>query len=189
MTGTGRPNGRPPKPTEVKRALGNPGHRALPAPQKPGQGLSPVTSIPARPTLGLDGSALWDRLWSAGEKWLSPNGDYAVMELLCRATDEAEYLRRALALGEVPRHYVLPNGSFVSHPYVTQLKELRSQMTAWLSALGFSPTDRARLGLAEVRTLDALDELQRRREERLRVVVIPEAKPAPKKKVEDDGRE
>jgi len=52
---------------------------------------------------------------AAGVKWLSPDGDYAVMELLCRATDEAEYLRRALSLGEVPRHYVLPNGSFVSH--------------------------------------------------------------------------
>jgi P27 family predicted phage terminase small subunit len=146
-----------------------------------------MTKIPAKPSLGLDGSALWDRLWSAGEKWLSPDGDYAVMELLCRATDEAEYLRRALALGEVPRHYVLPNGSFVSHPYVTQLKELRAQITAWLSAMGFSPTDRARLGLAEVRTLDALDELQRRREERIRTVIIPEATPVQRK--EDDGRE
>jgi P27 family predicted phage terminase small subunit len=138
----------------------------------PSQGLPPVRSTPTPPTLGLDGQALWDRLWRAGEKWLSPDGDYAVMELLCRATDEAEYLRRALSLGEVPRHYVLPNGSFVSHPFVTQLKELRSQITAWLSALGFSPTDRARLGLAEVRTLDALDELQRRRDDRLRIVDV-----------------
>lgn len=172
MANTGRPKGRPSKPTEVKRALGNPGHRPLPDVQKPGQGLAPVTSVPAAPSLGMDGQALWDRLWSAGEKWLSPDGDYALMELLCRATDESEFLRRSLSLGEVPRHYVLPNGSFVSHPYVTQLKELRLQMTAWLAALGFSPTDRARLGLAEVRTLDALDELQRRREQRLRVVDV-----------------
>ena len=172
MAGTGRPNGRPPKPTEVKRALGNPGKRPLPQAPMPNAGLAPVTNTPTPPSLGLDGSSLWNRLWSAGEKWLSPDGDYAVMELLCRATDEAEYLRRALSLGEVPRHYVLPNGSFVSHPYVTQLKELRSQITAWLSALGFSPTDRARLGLVEVRTLDALDELQRRRDNRLRVVDV-----------------
>lgn len=186
MAGTGRPNGRPPKPTEVKRALGNPGHRPLPSPAKPGEGLTPVTSIPAMPSLGLDGSVLWERLWKAGIKWLSPDGDYAVMELLCRATDESEFLRRALSLGEVPRHYVLPNGSFVSHPYVTQLKELRAQMTAWLSALGFSPTDRARLGLAEVRTLDALDEIQRRRDERLRIVNY--AAQATEQK-EDYGRE
>ena len=138
--GNGRPLGRPSKPTEVKRALGNPGHRVLPNAPLPGEGLSPVTSVPVPPVLGADGQLLWDRLWSAGVKWLSPDSDYAIMELLCRATDEAEYLRRALALGEVPRHYVLPNGSFVSHPYVTQLKELRSQITAWLAALGFSPT-------------------------------------------------
>ena len=171
MSGTGRPNGRPPKPTEVKRALGNPGKRPLPTPNRPGSGLTPVTDTPTPPTLGPDGLELWIRLWTAGKSWLSPDGDYAVMELLCRATDESEFLRRSLALGEVPRHYVLPNGSFVSHPYVTQLKELRSQMTAWLSSLGFSPTDRARLGLAEVKTLDALDELHRRREERMRRVV------------------
>jgi len=71
-----------------------------------------------------------------------------------------------LVTGEVKRHYVVPNGQHVTHPYVKQLQDLRVQMTAWLSALGFSPTDRARLGVGEVRESDMFDELQRRREAR-----------------------
>jgi phage terminase small subunit len=71
-----------------------------------------------------------------------------------------------LASGEVPRFYTLPNGSFVTHPVVQQLKDLRVQMTAWLAALGYSPSDRARLGLGEVRVSDVLDDLEARRKER-----------------------
>ena len=93
--------------------------------------------------------------------------DSAIVTLLCQAHDEAEELRRALAIGEVPRMYQLPNGSKVTHPYVSQLKELRSQMTAWLAAIGFSPSDRSRMGLGEVRQADVLDQLEERRRERL----------------------
>jgi hypothetical protein len=46
------------------------------------------------------------------------------------------------------------------------IKDLRAQITGWLSSLGYSPTDRSRLGLAEVRTANELDELQSRRIER-----------------------
>jgi hypothetical protein len=63
--------------------------------------------------------------------------------------------------------YVHANGSPVTTPWVTQLKELRVQMTAWLAAIGFSPADRARLGLAEVRVRDELDDLKKRRDERV----------------------
>lgn len=165
---TGRPNGRPPKPVEQKRLLGNPGHRHLPDAPAPGQGLPGVSDIPAVPVLGVDGTELWIEIWESGKSWLSPKADRAIVRLLCQAYDEHEQIRRALAIGEVPRHYVLPNGSYVSHPYVTQMTSLRSQMTAWYSALGFSPADRARLGLGEVRQMDSLDELEQRRNERLR---------------------
>jgi P27 family predicted phage terminase small subunit len=110
---------------------------------------------------------LWDSVWSAGKSWLSPESDAHVVTLLCQTHDEAEQIRRALAIGEVARTYVLPNGSHVTHPYVSQLKELRAQMTGWLAALGFSPADRARMNLGEVRGTDVLDELERRRQERL----------------------
>ena len=165
---TGRPNGRPPKPVEVKRAAGNAGHRPLPDAPTPDTGLRASTSIPTPPPLGVDGRALWDHIWEAGRTWLSPDSDITIVTHLCQAHDEAEEIRRALALGDIPRFYKLPNGSLVSHPLITQLKDLRAQMTAWLAAIGFSPADRARLGIGEVRTNDALDELQRRRIERVK---------------------
>lgn len=168
---TGRPEGRPAKPTEQKRLLGNPGHRPLPEAPMPETGLPAAKGIPAPPVLGIDGTRLWNHLWSAGKQWLSPDADTHIIELLCQAHDEASEIRRAIAIGEVPRFYKLPNGSFVSHPLVTQLQQLRSQSTAWLAALGFSPADRARLGLAEVRQSDALDELNARRASRMREVV------------------
>ena len=168
MVATGRPSGRPPKPTEVKRLLGNPGHRPIPDKPMPGEGLQGAKDIPEPPALGLDGTVLWNQLWSAGKQWLSPDADYQILTLLCQAQDEAEEIRRAIAIGEVPRFYKLPNGSFVSHPLVIQLKELRAQSTGWLASLGFSPSDRARLGLAEVRHSDAFDELESRRVARMR---------------------
>lgn len=174
---TGRPNGRPPKPTEVKRALGNPGKRPLPNPPGPGEGLPTSGDVPSPPALGIDGMRLWTQVWTAGKSWLSPAADSHVVTLLCQAFDEAEEIRRALTIGEVPRFYKLPNGSYVTHPLVAQLKELRTQSTAWLSALGFSPSDRARLGLGEVRQADALDELEARRVARMRQT--PEGMTAP----------
>jgi P27 family predicted phage terminase small subunit len=167
MATTGRPTGRPPKPVEVKRALGNPSKRPLPIAPMPNQGLPAAEGIPAAPVLGIDGQLLWQQVWKAG-RHLSPDADYHIVTLLCQSHDEAEDIRRAIAIGEVPRFYKLPNGSYVSHPLVVQLKDIRTQSTAWLAALGFSPADRARLGLAEVRQSDAMDELERRRRERMR---------------------
>lgn len=167
MATTGRPSGRPAKPIEQHRALGNPSKKSLPEAPLPGKGLPAASAVPRRPSLGIDGAEMWDQIWNAGRGWLSPDSDAHVITLLCQAHDEAEQIRRSLAIGEVPRTYVLPNGSHVTHPLVSQLKELRSQMTAWLASLGFSPADRARLSLGEVRQNDALDELERRRMERL----------------------
>lgn len=160
---TGRPVGKPAKPVEVKRANGNPGKRPLPAAPLPGEGLSASTSVPVAPPLGDAGLELWAHVWRAGRRWLSPESDMTVVTLLCEAQDDYADIRRQLLTGEVERFYQLPNGSFVSHPLVTQLKDLRVQMTAWLAAIGFSPSDRARLGVGEVRVRDELDELEARR--------------------------
>lgn len=163
---TGRPAGRPSKPVEVKRAAGNPGGRVLPDAPLPGEGLAGVSEVPAPPLLGDDGLILWAHVWEAGRQWLSPESDRTIITLLCQAQDEAEDIRRRIGSGEVERFYVTANGQMVTHPLVTQLANLRTQMTAWLAAIGFSPSDRSRLGLAEVRVRNELDELERRRRER-----------------------
>lgn len=166
-TPTGRPAGRPSKPVEMHRATGNPSKKKLPNPPMPGEGLPSVEGIPTPPSLGPDGLELWAHVWDAGRSWLSPASDQTIITLLCQAQDEHEAIRRQIATGEIARYYTTANGQMVTHPMVTQLSNLRVQMTSWLAAIGFSPSDRSRLGLAEVRVRDELDELQRRRDERL----------------------
>jgi P27 family predicted phage terminase small subunit len=166
MAITGRPSGRPSKPIEVKRALGNPGQRPLPDAPLPGEGISGVSDTPTAPDLGIAGIELWHHVWLAGRTWLAPESDRTIITLLCQAQDEAESIRYRIESGEIERFYTTANGQMVTHPLVTQLANLRAQMTAWLAAIGFSPADRSRLGLAEVRVRDELDELQRRRVDR-----------------------
>jgi P27 family predicted phage terminase small subunit len=163
MAGTGRPSGRPAKPLEIKRALGQAG---LPESPLPGEGLEGSSSVPIPPALNEAGLALWFHVWTAGRTWLAVESDQTIITLLCQAQDEAEEIRLQIQSGEIERFYTTANGQMVTHPMVTQLATLRTQMTAWLAAIGFSPADRSRLGLAEVRVRDELDELQRRRVER-----------------------
>lgn len=163
---TGRPAGRPAKPVEQHRLAGNPSKKHLPDAPMPGQGLQSATGIPAAPLLGDQGLALWNHVWVAGRTWLSPESDVTIVTMLCEAQDDYALIRDTLNSGAEPRFYITANGQMVTHPLVTQLQNLRAQMTSWLAAIGFSPADRSRLGLAEVRVRDELDELNRRRVER-----------------------
>jgi P27 family predicted phage terminase small subunit len=97
---------------------------------------------------------------------MSPDSDQTIVSMLCEAQDDYCLIRETINSGAEPRFYVTANGQMVTHPLITQLQNLRAQMTAWLAAIGFSPSDRSRLGLAEVRVRDELDELQRRRVDR-----------------------
>lgn len=163
MASTGRPVGRPAKPVEQHRLAGNPSKKQLPDAPLPGQGLSTAEGVPTPPPLGEAGLELWFRTWAAGRAWLAPASDYTIVSLLCEAQDDYALVRDLLNSGAEPRYYVTANGQVVTHPLVVQLQNLRAQMTAWLSAIGFSPSDRSRLGLAEVRVRDDLDELAQRR--------------------------
>lgn len=166
---TGRPNGRPPKPVERHRAAGNPSKKKLPPAPTAGHGLPTAAGRLVAPRgLKPAGRALWTRVWAGGRSWLSPVVDRPLVEQLCRLADECELLRADLASGKIARWYETSNHSITSHPAVAQLKDGRVQMTAWLSMLGFSPADRARLALTEVRVKDEDDEVTKRREQRAR---------------------
>jgi P27 family predicted phage terminase small subunit len=161
---TGRPNGRPPKPIERKIAEGNLGKRPLPE-IKTVSGVG--FTIPRTPTgLKTHGRATWKQLWNAGQTWLNPEQDYTLIKLVCEATDDLYTKRKALQDGTVEEVYLLSNGAWANHPYYTQVKDLRIQITAWLSSLGFSPSDRARLGIAEVKENNPYEELAKRKAER-----------------------
>lgn len=144
------PAGRPSKPIEQKRLLGNPGKRALPDERL-------ITMIPAatskpdapRPLLKY-GQDLWDRIWDAGTNWISPNTDLELLTMTCEMVDERWNLRIKVMQNDDPR---MRRG----------LRELDRQIVSNLSLMGFTPSDRSRLGLAEVKAHSKFAELQARR--------------------------
>lgn len=145
--------GRPPKPLEVKRAEGNPGKRALP---KEGNLviLPQANGIPepARPLLKY-GQELWDRIWGMGQSWISPTTDIELVLMTAEMVDERWNLRVKVMGSDDPR---LRRG----------LRELDKQIVSNLSDLGFNPTARMRLGIAEVKKQTKLEELLARKNER-----------------------
>jgi hypothetical protein len=140
--------GRRPKPIEQKRRTGNPGGRPIPERsalvQLPGVGATPPE--PLRP-LGTPGRALWDRVWSAAAPWVSPVTDIELLQVLCEQVDERAALRVK----------VLSEGNWRDR---SQLRALDQQVVTALSLLGLTPTDRTRLGIAEVQAQSTLERMR-----------------------------
>lgn len=138
--------GRPPKPTELKRLQGNPGKRALP--KETEMILLPAADgipEPSRPLLKY-GQEMWDRIWGMGNSWISPTSDIELVLMTAEMVDERWNLRVKVMGSEDPK---LRRG----------LRELDKMIVSNLSLLGFSPTDRMRLGVAEVKKQSKLEEL------------------------------
>jgi P27 family predicted phage terminase small subunit len=150
----------PPKPTEKKRRSGNPGKRPLPVPRSVVSALE-VAPDP-HPGLGEAGLVVWHRVWDAGSDWLAP-GDVTILEMLCRQVDEITRWQQILdAEGVI---FVTRNGFIRVHPAVAQIRELEQRVVTNLGLCGFTPADRARLGLTEVRKLSGLADLAARRQD------------------------
>ena len=144
--------GRPPKPTEVKRALGNPGKRPLPS-EKTIVALPQITHIPdpSRP-LGSYGKQFWDRVWQMGSTWISSNTDYEAMLMTAEMIDERWNLRVK----------VMTDGQARDR---RALRDLDRMIQSQLSLLGLTPADRSRLGVAEVKKMSKIAELRSMRNE------------------------
>lgn len=138
--------GRPPKPTEQKRLTGNPGRRPLPEPSSIIE-IPRAIGIPTpdRPLLRY-GQQLWDRVWEIGAPWISPNTDLELLLMTCEMVDERWNLRVKVMQSDDPK---LRRG----------LRELERLIVNNLSLLGFSPADRSRLGVAEVKAKSKLQEI------------------------------
>lgn len=140
--------GRPPKPLEQKMKLGNPGKRALPEPKI--QLLPSLYEVPtpSRP-LSKYGMELWDRIWSAGSVWLNAETDFELFMITCEMVDEYINLRtRVIRDNRMDERKAL--------------RVLEKNITANLSLLGFSPTDRSRLGLQTMKAQSRLEEMRSR---------------------------
>ena len=143
------PAGRPSKPIEQKRLLGNPGKRALPT----GTIAIPMVEQapePHRPLLKY-GLELWKKVWATGATWISPNTDTELLLMTCEMIDERWNLRVKVMQTDDSK---MRRG----------LRELDRQIVSNLSLLGFSPSDRSRLGVAEIKAKSKLQELLERNE-------------------------
>jgi hypothetical protein len=145
--------GRPPKPTEIKRRTGNPGKRPLPKPSNV-VALPPASGAPPYPAdLDLAGRRLWDRAWNAAITWLSPDSDMEAVEEAARVADDVAAARERYRATRDPSD-------------MRALVAAGKRLDEALSVLGFNPTARARLGVAEVKRVSALDELVAKRQKR-----------------------
>jgi hypothetical protein len=102
---------------------------------------------------GLDARRLWERVWGDGITWISPASDMEAAEQACRLADDVEIARARYRATRDPS-----DGRMVV--------QFSKALTDALSALGFDPTSRSRLGVAEVKRASALDELIARRANR-----------------------
>ena len=147
--------GRPPKPRERIAATARSstrkanGAEIVPAQYKlPAAVVIPCASL----DLGERGQAEWEKIWSAGF-WLSPDQDYHWVEMIAAAYDEIEMYRatvRAEGLTVAGIH-----GTQIAHPLIGEIRKAQNVIIKCLSQLGFSPTDRARLAIADVKLKDA----------------------------------
>lgn len=147
------PRGRPPVPTEVKRRRGTARPDRVPAAGNV-IALPGADGIPSVPE-GISHAArlFWERAWDAGVIWLSPVSDIDTVEQACRLFDGVTVARE---------RYMATREPADARAWVALSAELRST----LSALGFDPTARARLGVAEVKAASAIDKLIERRQDR-----------------------
>ena len=138
--------GRPPKPIEQKRLTGNPGKRALPD-RSLVQIIERADGIPepGRPLLKY-GRELWDKVWEAGINWISPTTDMELLLMTCELVDERWNLRIKVMQNDDSK---MRRG----------LRELDRLIIGNLSLLGFTPSDRSRLGVAEVKAQSKYQQL------------------------------
>lgn len=134
-------SGPAPKPTELKRLQGNPGHQKLPPPAVVIEGA--VDRIPDPPEhLGAEGRSRWDQVWSVADKWLVPSLDMGLLVRYCEGFDERAYWKGQLRKGRMTTGSV---GQPRVHPASQELAKLDERLTRWESELGFTPVGRARL--------------------------------------------
>jgi hypothetical protein len=141
-------NGRPPLPLERKQKLGTLRPGRLPA-----AGLTEVERLPEEEgipeppaQLKAKGRELWSSVFANGG-WLWKGVDSHLVELTGELMDERQELRELA--DQQPENTRLR----------AALRQLDKQLVSNLCLLGFTPSDRSRLGLVQAKTQSKLQEL------------------------------
>jgi len=149
--------GRPPKPNEIKRLMGNPGGRPLPDLNTISH-LPMAKEIPAPPeNLNESGLHLWNRAWGVAITWLSPVSDIESIKNASHLADANEAARERYMISTEPAD---------AQAYVA----INKAYTDALTSLGFDPVSRSRLGVAEVRAATSIDKLLEKRQNRAKII-------------------
>lgn len=146
-----------PLPAEVKRLRGT---------ARPDRTPKALTIIERTPqtleppdTLQDEGAAEWRHVLTHAS-WIGPS-DLRNLRLMCEALDRRAHLLAELA----SQGWVLytDKGYAYQNPAGGALATTEAQITKWLSLLGLSPSDRGRLGVAEVKAQSALERIRANR--------------------------
>ena len=145
--------GRPRKPIEQKRKTGNPGQRPLPDSRN-------VIALPqVKGDAPLHLSDAGQKMWldvRAMAPWIA-NTDAKLLIELCEKMDKKYELKDKLAATD----YVLytDKGYAYANPLFGMLNTVENDIVKLLSLLGLTPTDRSKLGVAEVKAKGKLEAL------------------------------
>jgi phage terminase small subunit len=96
---------------------------------------------------------MWRHIWSMAVTWVSPDSDLHEVVEACRLADDLAVARRRFRATTEPAD-------------AKSVTAMSKALTEALSVLGFNPTARTRLGVAEVKKMSKLEELRARREAR-----------------------
>lgn len=141
----------PGKPAEVKKKIGSRHYK----PNEVVYALPEVDGVPD-PDRELTGSglALWERAWKLGRNWISDKSDIDLLLIVCEQLDERDALRK----------FVMEN--LEAWHERNALRIIERDITTNLSSLGFNPTARTKLGVAEVTAKSKLEELMAKKQDR-----------------------
>lgn len=133
----------PGKPMEQKRLLGSRSYK------EPIGEIHPISNGRPEPLNRLEESGLnlWQSTWNLGESWLSDQTDIFLLQMTCEQLDERDQLRI----------YVMDN--IEAWHERAALRQLERDIASNLSMLGFTPTDRSKLGFTLAKTKSKLQEL------------------------------
>lgn len=144
--------GRPTQPVELKRLKGTLRTDRLPSSGALLPLQNALNSPEPKTPLGPQGEAFWQQAWNT--PWFSQLSDYWIVLMTAQTLDEREEVRNALAESPTDRRLR------------TSLRELDKQVMNAYSLLGYTPSDRSRLGVAEVKKESKLEELLRKKADR-----------------------
>lgn len=143
---------RPPMPAEHHRMVGR-GNGTKKANGNPLPEASTVVALPmalgvpeAPSELKLEGRQFWERSWGSAITWISPDSDMETVLQAARLVDDLADARASFRATHEVKY-----GRLIVH--------LSDSLRKALSDLGFTPVARARLGVAEVKRVSALEEL------------------------------